>query len=104
MTQRSCQRLPRRVGVVPCLWAGCARSQLTTLAFHARRRLRVLCTLLAVTETLLSPDDLAALIQVPVKTLYNWRWEGKGPKAIKLGKHLRFRRADVEAWLEQMAD
>jgi excisionase family DNA binding protein len=64
----------------------------------------VLCTLHIVTDALLSIDDLATLIQVPVKTVYNWRTEGKGPKGIKLGKHVRFRRADVEAWLDRLAD
>lgn len=60
--------------------------------------------MLSVTDALMSIDDLAALIQVPVKTVYNWRTEGKGPKGIKLGKYVRFRRVDVEAWLDRLAD
>jgi excisionase family DNA binding protein len=59
--------------------------------------------LLCVTE-LLSPDDLASLLKVPVKTVYNWRTEGKGPKGIRVGKYVRFRREDVEAWLDRLAD
>lgn len=61
-------------------------------------------TVRCVTDALLSPDDLAALLQVPVKTVYNWRSEGKGPKGIRVGKYVRFRRADVEAWLDQLSD
>lgn len=34
-----------------------------------------------------------------VGTLYQWRYTGGGPKAYRLGKHLRYRQADVESWL-----
>lgn len=33
-------------------------------------------------------------------TAYYWRQKGYGPKAIKIGKNLRYRRADVVAWLD----
>lgn len=61
-------------------------------------------TVHSVSDELLSPDDLAALLKVPVKTVYNWRSEGKGPKGIRVGKYLRFRRADVDAWLDRLSD
>ena len=53
---------------------------------------------------LLSPDDLASYLGVPLKTVYNWRTEGKGPRGIKVGRHVRFRMNDVQAWLEENAD
>lgn len=56
------------------------------------------------TETLMSVEELAAFLAVPVKTVYKWRAEGSGPRAHKVGRHLRFRRADVERWLDQRAD
>ena len=43
--------------------------------------------------------DVSAYLGVPVGTLYQWRYTGTGPKAYRLGKHLRYRQADVEAWL-----
>jgi excisionase family DNA binding protein len=54
--------------------------------------------------TLLSPHDLADYLGVPVKTIYNWRTEKKGPRGVKVGRHLRFRSTDVESWLEENAD
>jgi excisionase family DNA binding protein len=48
--------------------------------------------------------EVAAFLQVPPKTLYRWRSVGDGPPALKLGRHLRYRWADVEAWLETRAD
>jgi excisionase family DNA binding protein len=53
---------------------------------------------------LLGVVGLAEYLGVPVNTVYNWRIDGRGPRAIKVGKHLRFRPQDVEAWLEQHAD
>lgn len=50
------------------------------------------------------PDALADYLGVPVRTIYAWRAHGKGPRAHKIGKHLRFRRCDVEAWLADQAD
>lgn len=43
--------------------------------------------------------DVSAFLGVPVATLYQWRQLGTGPKAYRLGKHLRYRHSDVEAWL-----
>jgi excisionase family DNA binding protein len=49
---------------------------------------------------LLSTDEVARLLVVPVTTLYTWRYKGTGPRAFKVGKHLRYRLVDVVAWLE----
>ncbi len=46
----------------------------------------------------LSPDDLARREQVPIQTVYRWNSEGTGPPRLKLGRHVRYRLADVEAW------
>lgn len=55
---------------------------------------------MASTDQLLTPEDLAAELQVPVKTLYAWRYQSTGPRSIKVGRHIRYRRSDVETWLE----
>jgi excisionase family DNA binding protein len=51
-----------------------------------------------------SPQDLAAMLGVPVQTVYLWRSRGEAPRAYRIGKHVRFRLDDVEAWLEERAD
>ena len=56
------------------------------------------------TTTLMTPDDLAAYLGVPVKTIYQWGTTRKGPRRLRVGKHVRFRPADVEAWLDEQAD
>ena len=48
---------------------------------------------------LLSPQQLAEYLGVPVRTVYAWNHEGTGPTPIRVGRHVRYRRDDVEAWL-----
>jgi excisionase family DNA binding protein len=56
-------------------------------------------------EPLLTLDEVAAYLRTPKKTLYTWRSAGKGPRAMKFGGSLRYRLADVDAWLaEQYED
>jgi hypothetical protein len=55
-------------------------------------------------STFMSPDVLAAEItrifgvRITVKTLANWRSEGVGPEFMKVGRHVRYRGADVARW------
>lgn len=53
---------------------------------------------------LMSTADLGEYLGVPVHTIYAWRATGKGPRAYRLGKHLRYRLADVDVWLESQGD
>jgi excisionase family DNA binding protein len=52
-------------------------------------------------EQLLSVDEVACLLGVPVATIYAWRYRRLGPPAIRVGRYLRFRRGDLTAWLRQ---
>ena len=52
---------------------------------------------------LLTVKQVAALLQVPPATLHTWRYRGIGPKAMKVGRYLRYRRGDVEEWLDGLA-
>lgn len=55
-------------------------------------------------DRLMTLPELAAFLQKPEGTLYQWRSRGEGPRGIKVGQSVRYRRRDVEAWLEQQAD
>ena len=53
----------------------------------------------------LGPKELAAEFGVPVTTVYQWNSKLTGPRAAHIGRHVRYRRADVEAWIaEQYRD
>jgi excisionase family DNA binding protein len=72
----------------------------------SRRGLSARSTRMApeVLSRLLTVRELANLLQVPVKTIYTWRYKGIGPPAVPLGRYLRFRADDVVVWLEKRAD
>lgn len=53
-------------------------------------------------ERLLSAQELARYLEVPVKTIYTWRHHKTGPQGFRVGKHLRFRQRDVESWLADL--
>lgn len=55
-------------------------------------------------DGLLSIEQLAEYTGISKNTLYYWRVEGRGPRGMKLGKYVRYRRADVEAWLDDSLD
>lgn len=44
-------------------------------------------------------QQLAEVLQVPKATIYQWRYRGEGPPSLRVGRHVRFRRSDVEVWL-----
>lgn len=48
---------------------------------------------------LLTPRELATFVGVPEATLAQWRYLSTGPPFIKVGKHVRYRAADVDSWL-----
>ncbi|MCU1588886.1 MAG: hypothetical protein JWP11_142 [Frankiales bacterium] len=52
----------------------------------------------------LTPDYITQDLRVSLNTWYQWRSAGKAPKAIKVGKHVRVRRRDYEAWLATLVD
>lgn len=49
-------------------------------------------------EKHLSPADLAEREGVSVQTVYCWNSDGSGPVYLKVGRHARYRLADVIAW------
>jgi excisionase family DNA binding protein len=49
---------------------------------------------------LLTPQEVADLLRIPVRSLYVQRSAGRPtPPGVKIGRHLRYRLADVEAWI-----
>ena len=55
-------------------------------------------------DKLMSLTDVSEMLGIPVHTLYRWRYKGDGPVGYRVGRHVRYRREAVEAWLEQQVD
>lgn len=50
---------------------------------------------------LLTPEDLAALLQLSLGTLARWRRAGTGPVFIRIGNRVRYAPADLDVWLRE---
>ena len=54
-------------------------------------------------DALATPEEIAGLLRVPMQLLYRWRYERKGPPSFRIGRYVRYRRVDVERWLDRQA-
>ena len=52
-----------------------------------------------VMDGLMSEEELAAEIGRGVRTLARWRSIGEGPKFVRIGRQLLYRRESVRAWI-----
>ena len=55
-------------------------------------------------DRLLGPEEVAALLGVPLRTIYRWRSRHEGPRGYRVGRHVRYRLDDVELWLADRSD
>lgn len=52
-------------------------------------------------EKLATVEEVAEYLGVSTGTVYNWRYSGAGPRALKAGGRVRYRWEDVDRWLEE---
>lgn len=71
-----------------------------------RRNRRGTAHLLVMTEPLMTIDKAAEYLAIPKSTLYSWRTRrpGFGPRAIKVGSAIRYRRCDLDDWIAANAE
>jgi predicted DNA-binding transcriptional regulator AlpA len=55
-------------------------------------------------EELLSVNELAEWLKVPIATIYQWNYAKSGPPRIEVGRYCRYRRGDVNQWLAALAN
>ena len=56
-------------------------------------------------DALLNPTEVSHYLGVPIGTLANWRYQGRGPASLRVGRHVRYRLEDLATWVEaQLAD
>jgi excisionase family DNA binding protein len=50
---------------------------------------------------LMTPQEVADYLRIPLRTVYLWRSKGIGPPGKTIGRHLRYRRSALEAWIDE---
>ncbi len=54
-------------------------------------------------DEMLSIEEAAAFLRVPVATMRYWRHLGDGPFSFRVGRHVRYWRTDLVLWLGEQA-
>jgi hypothetical protein len=52
-------------------------------------------------DTLLTCSEAAAYLRRPIRTMYFWRYSGKGPDYIRAGRSLLYRKSELDNWLQR---
>jgi excisionase family DNA binding protein len=50
-------------------------------------------------DELMTTKDLAEYVRRPLATIYQWNSRGIGPRYIRRGRTVLYRRSDVDKWL-----
>jgi predicted DNA-binding transcriptional regulator AlpA len=50
----------------------------------------------------LTDQDVADISGVSVQTIRRWRYQGRGPRFLRIGQTARYLKADVAAWLQSL--
>lgn len=53
---------------------------------------------------LISIEELSEYLNVPTRTLHDWRLAGRGPRAVHVGRQLRYFITDVNEWLQEQRE
>jgi excisionase family DNA binding protein len=51
-----------------------------------------------------TPREVAEKLNIQTRTLQDWRSNARGPKFVRVGRHIRYRKSDIEAWIEQQSE
>jgi predicted DNA-binding transcriptional regulator AlpA len=57
----------------------------------------------ALEERLWTPDELAARYGISPLTLRQWRWQGIGPRPLKVGRRVLYPESEIAAWERKRA-
>jgi excisionase family DNA binding protein len=49
---------------------------------------------------LITEREAAEQLAISVRTLRNWRFLGRGPPHLKVGRLVRYRQSDLKSWLK----
>ena len=55
-------------------------------------------------DELMSMQEVADIVRVPVATLRYWRHLGTGPRSFRIGRSVRYWHTEVLHWLEEQSN
>jgi excisionase family DNA binding protein len=49
-------------------------------------------------------QEVCDFLGIPLSTLRYWQWQRTGPRSYRMGRHRKYKPADVRAWAERQAE
>lgn len=59
---------------------------------------------ISLSSDLLTTNEVAESLRVSESTVRYWKHRGEGPRSMKVGRRVLYRREDVELWLASKYD
>lgn len=103
-SENSLRRRGRWSSLGPSRWASAGRAHLSVMDTATRTHQDSHATDGPGLGPVLSMSQLAEQLGVAVQTLYDLRSQGRGPVGFRVGRELRFRISEVEAWLLRLEE
>jgi len=79
-----------------------ALAHLTVMKTEKIRDTSAKAPTLSLVDGVLSLSELCAQLQVSAQTIYDLRSQGRGPRGFRVGRELRFRISEIDAWLRRL--
>ncbi|MFE5342343.1 helix-turn-helix transcriptional regulator [Isoptericola sp. NPDC056578] len=54
-------------------------------------------------DALLTHEEAASYLRLPQGTLYQLNYKGGGPRRIRVGRNVLYRKRDIDSWLDTRA-
>ena len=77
-------------------------AHLMVMKTEKTRDTRVKAPTLSLVDGVLSLSELCAQLHVGAQTIYDLRSQGRGPRGFRVGRELRFRISEIDAWLARL--
>lgn len=77
-------------------------AHLTVMKTEKLRDTPATAATLSLVDGVLSLTELCTQLQVSAQTIYDLRSQGRGPRGFRVGRELRFRISEIDAWLRRL--
>jgi excisionase family DNA binding protein len=55
-------------------------------------------------QEIMTSQEVADYLRIPMGTLNNWAYQRIGPRFAKVGRYRRYKRTDVDEWYAERSD
>ena len=90
------------LGLGPPLWGGLDQASVGLAHLGVMDTTHITHTTRDALEPVFTITELATELSVSTQALYDQRSKGRGPTGFRVGRQLRFRQSEIDAWLARL--